>query len=360
MNSSEWITRHRMRGLRLWQSDAPTPSDVVEQLTAMQAQEHRYALWSVAQRAASSPDRAQLDGAFDEGRILRTHVLRPTWHFVAPSVLRWLIELSGPRVEAGNARRYRELGLDPSVLARATEVIAESVADRPQTRRELAERLEQGGISAAGQRIAYMVMHAELTAIVCSGPMRGKQHTYAAFDERVPGAKGVQRDVALAQLTRRYFTTRGPATVDDFAWWSGLSAAQARAGLDMTSEKLSSRVVDGRTYWFAEGSGSTEGPPAPRIDLVQCYDEVIISYRQSRDALSSPSAMFPALGRVDGFTHVVLLDGRLLGHWRATDAPAGARVETRIEKRLGGAEQDALAEAVERYRRFTRSAGQDA
>jgi hypothetical protein len=349
METAQWITRRRMRALGLWDSHLATPDDVVEQLTAMQAQEHRYALWSVAQRAVLCPGWAGLEAAFDEGRILRTHVLRPTWHFVAPENLRWLLDLTGPRVQAGNARRYRELGLDQRALARAADVVAETVTSGPHTRRELADRLEERGISAAGQRIAYIVMHAELTAVVCSGPMRGKQHTYAAFDERVASGNGPRGDDALAELARRYFTTRGPATVNDFVWWSGLTTAQARQSLDMTNADLSSRVIDGRTYWFSEHTSRRKDP---RIDLVQCYDEVIISYRQSRDVLASTSVRFPAPRNLDGFTHVVLLDGRLLGHWRAVDDRKGLRVETRIDEELGDAQRVALAEAVERYRRF--------
>ncbi len=290
MNEAEWIARLRMRALRLWGSGLPTPAGAVGYLTAMQAQEHPYARWSVAQRTRSAPGISVLDRAFDEGHILRTHVLRPTWHYVAPQDLRWLLGLSGPRLNARNARRYRELGLDARTLARATNVIAEAVTTGPRTRRELAAILERHRISAAGQRIAYIVMHAELQAIICSGPMRGKEHTYAAFDQRAPRSNGPHGDEALAELARRYFTTRGPAELKDFVWWSGLSTADARRGLETARAHLVSRVVGDHTLWFAD----QRVPRAtPRVDLVQCYDEVIISYSKTRDALQTPRSHSP-------------------------------------------------------------------
>ena len=213
--------------------------------------------------------------AFDAGTILRTHVLRPTWHFAAQDDLRWLLALTGPILERRNARRDRELELDARTRRRATDLIADAVRTGPLTRRELAEVLEQHGITTDGQRIAHLLFHAELHAAVCSGPMRGKVHTYAAFDTRVPPGVAHEGEAALAELARRWFTTRGPATLRDFAWWSGLPMAAPRAGLAAVQSELTSFARDDRTYWFADVAKRVRGP---RVDLVQCYDETIISY----------------------------------------------------------------------------------
>ncbi len=351
-NDADWIVRRRMRGLELWGPGRPSAEDVVGQLTAMQAQEHVYAIWSVGQRMTASATRSTVSRAFDDGRFLRTHVLRPTWHFVTPADLRWLIDPTGPRLDGRNARRYRELGLDPTTLARANDVIAEAVAAGPQTRRELAGALEGRGISPNGQRLGHLLMHAELGAIVCSGPMRGKQHTYAAFDARVSGRVGPRGDDALGEIARRYFTTRGPATLRDFGWWSGLNAADARRGLEITRAALESRVVDERTYWFA---GHTTELRGPTIDLVQCYDEAIISYTQSRDVLRTPEVAFDVPRQIDGFAHVVLLDGRLLGHWRAVSTGGGVRTGVRIAPPLDSRQERALGRAIERYTGFAQA-----
>lgn len=345
----DWAARHRLGGQLLRGRGPADPAEAVSRLTAMQAQEHPYARWSVAQRTAGVAAASAIDSAFDEGRILRTHVLRPTWHYVAATDMRWLMRLSGPRVVAGNRRRYQELGLDTATLNRSSDVIAEAVDGGPKTRPELGAVLEGHGIAAEGQRIAYMLMHAELTMVICSGPMRGKQHTYAAFGRRVPDGPGPDGDAALAELAWRYFSTRGPATVADFTWWSGIRTADARRGLEMARPRLSCHEADGRTHWFV-------GDPTPRstrrADLVQCYDELIISYSQTRDVLCTDSVAFPVPRHIDGFWHVLLIDGRLLGHWRRREGRDGLQVETRASRPLETREEAAVTDAVGRYRRF--------
>lgn len=346
----DWIARHRRAGLALEGSSLAGPGDVVGRLTAMQAQDHGYARWSVAQRQAGSPEAAVVDAAFDQGLILRTHVLRPTWHYVSPSDLPWLLRLSGPRVDAANARWYRQLGVEGPTLARSNDVIREAVAGGPRTRKELAAVLEDRGISSGAEMLSPLLMHAELTSVICSGPRRGNQHTYAAFEHRVAAERGPDGEEALAELAWRYFSTRGPATVADFSWWSGLNPGDARRALGMVQTRLSSRESQDRTYWFLD-----RGPrPAldGGVDLVQCYDEVILSYRQSRDVLRTAEAAFAVPGDIEGFRHVVLLGGRLLGHWRARPDRASVRIETRIAGRPDRGAQLALAGAVERYRRF--------
>jgi hypothetical protein len=223
------------------------------------------------------------------------------------------------------------------------------VAEAPLSRLQLAAVLRSNGVDVAGQRLAYMLMHAELTAVICSGPMHGKQHTYSAFNDRVPPERGPVGDDALTELARRYFTTRGPATVQDLAWWSGLTAADARRALVLANAELSSRVADGRTYWFAE---ATIPKVVPRVALVQCYDEVIISYRQSRDLLQTTTAAFSVPGHHDGFAHVVLLDGQLLGHWRVVRSRGRSVVETRLVDPPGAAVRRALSDEIGRYLDF--------
>lgn len=344
------IARMRMRAQRLWGPGSGSPQEALRWLTAVQAQEFRYARWSLAQRTRR-PHAGKVDRALDEGEILRTHVLRPTWHFVAPDDLRWLIRLSGPRVNAVNARRYLELGLDARTLARTNDVIAAAVVGTQRTRRELGAILEDKGISTEGQRIAHILMRAELDAVICSGPLRGKQHTYAALDERVPPGPLRERDEALAELAERFFASRGPATLRDFAWWSGFAMGDARRALDAVRSRLEPCVVADRTYWHAPGLAGA-APGGPRVDLVQCYDESIISYTESRDVLKTPSVGFPIPRNIDGFVHVFLCDGRLVGHWRHRAGRGEAGVETRSARRLDRRERSALGEAVGRYRRF--------
>lgn len=343
--------RARALGLGLWGAPANGPGEVVEHLVAMQAQEHTYARWSVGQRCGAAA--SVVDAAFDAGALLRTHVLRPTWHYASPADLRWLLALTGHHIDRSAARRYDELGLDARTRRRSTDLIAAAVATGPMTRRELAAVLERKRISPGGQRMPYLLLHAELHAAVCSGPMHGTQHTYAPFDDRVPARPGYTEDDALAELARRWFATRGPASLRDFAWWSGLPAAHARRALASVQSDLSWYEQDGTTYWFAEARRGIRGP---RVDLVQCYDEAIISYTATRHVLTTPEVSFPVPRAIDGFTHVLLCDGVLLGHWRARRVPAGGtEVETRLARDIDDRERVALDAAVGRYEEFTRT-----
>ena len=260
------------------------------------------------------------------------------------------MRLSGPRLIGWTGRRSRELGLDTTTLARSNDVIAKAVAEQPLTRRALAATLERHRLAPDGQRIVYMLIRAELDMIVCSGPLEDKQHTYASFDARVPAARELTRDEALGRLAKRYFAARGPATLKDFSWWSGLPMRDARRATEIGTRALDRIVIDARNYFFAE----QPAPKAarPRVDLVQIYDETIIAYSESRDVLRTETARFAVPSNIGGFPHVILREGRLLGNWKAVRMRDDVRVETRMNGKLDDATQASLERAVERYRRF--------
>src|SRR5262245_48950376 len=244
------IIRQRLHNQLLSHTKFTQPSQVVAWLGAVQSQDYAGAKWAVAQRTKGLID-SDIEQAFAEGEILRTHVMRPTWHFVTPADIRWLLELTAPRVNAVNAYMYWQLELDDALLRRSNAVIAKTLqGGRMCTRAELGVALAEAGIVAEGMRLGYIVHRAELDAVVCSGPRRGKQFTYALLDERAPHARRLQRDEALAELTRRYYNGHGPATTRDFVWWSGLTMADATAGLDMVASDLTHEVIDGQTYYF--------------------------------------------------------------------------------------------------------------
>jgi winged helix DNA-binding protein len=347
---SDSILYQRLHNQHLWGPPLETPEGVVRWLAAMQSQEFAYARWSVAQRSGVTA--GAVDRAFAGGAILRIHVIRPTWHFVAPADIRWILDISAPRVHALNAYYYRQTGVDASLAARTNGLFARSLeGGRQLTRKAMATVLQNAGISADGVKLAYLLMRAELDGVICSGAPRGKQHTYALFADRVPKAKTLDRDEALAELTRRYFASRGPATLKDYLGWSSLTATQGKAGLEMVKEELEREVVDGRTYWFAPASNHGR-PRSPVIDLVQGYDEYVMSYSESRDLLFMPGrASARPLDRT-AFYHAILLDGRLIGHWRHVLEKGKAVIETQLDRRLSASEKQALTVAIERYGEF--------
>ncbi|MGH3367580.1 MAG: winged helix DNA-binding domain-containing protein [Nocardioidaceae bacterium] len=350
------IARWRMRNLLVWRSGAVAVSDVMGRLTASQAQDLLPGKWSIAQRVAEGSSDVQLDACIDRGDLLRTHLLRPTWHFVAPQDIRWLLRATAPRVHQLNAYYNRSLGVDDSVAAVVRRVLETALAGgRHRTRTDLAEELRRAGVeSPAGPRLAYLLMRAELDAVICSGSRQRGQQTYALLDERAPEPDDRTRDEALTELARRYFRSRGPATDKDLARWASLTVAEAQRARAACGN-LEGIDLDGRTYWVADG----QQPPETKtltVDLVQAYDECVMSYSQSKDVLSA-GPVGDAGPPPSGFFHALLVDGRLVGHWRyvrdGKDTPN--TVQTHLYRTLSGAEREALDHAVARFGDFVGS-----
>ena len=346
------IARHRLHNERLIGKPFRAPEDVVRWLTAVQAQDYPGAKWGVGQRVKNCAD-ADLDRAYSSGKILRTHIMRPTWHFVMPADIRWLLALTSPRVSALMRTYDRRLELDEDLYSRTNVAITSALEGGEHlTRTDLSHALALAGIIATGQRLNHIVMRAELEALICSGAMRGKRHTYALFDERVPEAKSMDRDEALAELTRRYFNSHGPALVQDFAWWSGLTVADARAGVEMARENLLQEVVDGKTYWLAPPSGPVTRLKDPTVHLLPNYDEFLIAYRDHSASLNpsfdlATPAVYDMLAR-----HIVVVNGRVVGGWRSTSTKTGVVIETKLLAPLTEGQTAALHAAAERYAAF--------
>ena len=320
---------------------------------AVQAQEYAYARGSIGQRAGGMLDEAAVEAALASGDIVRTHVMRDTWHFVARSDARWLLRLTKPRIQARNNTQYRKLGLDPAQLAKTDALLADVLSGGVQlTRRSLAAELAERGLLVEGPQLAYILMHAELEEVICSGARQGKQQTYARFDDRVPPGGSFDRDRALAEAVRRFFTSHGPATVKDFTWWSYLTVADARRGLEVVGDELQSTVLAGRTYWSAGDAHTPARHTAPRAQLLQVYDEYVVAYRESRDLLD----LDHLAGRLPGgqvmFLHAVILDGQFIGHWRRQVTKSSVIVETQIVRPLDASETAAVEDAIARYAAF--------
>jgi winged helix DNA-binding protein len=348
MNRAE-IVRLRLQRHGLSAPETLTPVEVVRRQGAMQAQEFGPAKWSIGQRIAGATD-PSISGAIDAGEILRTHVLRPTWHFVAPGDIRWLLELTGPRVHQSNAGRCRDLGLDDATLARSdATIVAALEGGRHWTRTDLADHLKCAGIDTTGQRLPYILMHAELDGLICSGPVRGKHQTYALISERAPQAKSLARDEALAKLIRRYYTSHGPATINDFTRWCSLTVTDTKRGIDLLGDQLRSATVDGRTYWFGELPPGVATEPSPTAHLLQAYDEYTNGYGESRDVVDP---FIHRTFRANGYMQAILIDGQVAGAWKRTIRAKMLQIGVEPFRTLTVAEQDAVNGAAEAHAQF--------
>lgn len=338
------IARQRLYNQHLEGAKFQTPGEVVGWFGAVQAQEYALAKWALGLRMEAATDDV-VEQAFNDGAILRTHVMRPTWHFVTPADIRWILELTAPRVHAVNAHMYRQQELDAALLVRSTDTIIRALeGGQCLTRAELGAALAAVGIdTTSGMRLGYIVHHAELEGVVCSGPRRGKQHTYALLDERAPQARRLARDDALAELTRRYFTSHGPAAVKDFSWWSGLTIADVKAGLSMLGSQLASETIDGQTYWFAESAAEA---PLMTGHLLPVYDEYTIAYKNHSAALDPKYA---AQTNNRFFTSAFAINGEIIAMWRRTFDKKSVVVESAPFRPFTAVERDAFAAAARRF-----------
>jgi hypothetical protein len=348
------IAHRRLHAHRLVGPPLADPVAAVRHLGAMQAQEYPIAKWSIAQRTLGVGD-AALQRLLDAGAILRTHALRPTWHFVAAADIAWIQALTGPRVHALNAYYNRMHGINGETAARTNKLITDALrGGNHLTRNELAAVLDEGGFPATGNRLAYVVMWAELDGLIASGPMRGKQHTYALLGQRAPSARVLTPDAALAELTWRYFATHGPATVKDFAWWSSLTARQIRRGLGLVGERLTAALVDGRTVWF-DPTAEASPPPSPVAHLLQGYDEYVVAYSDTKFAFNLAGAAPPPGRYTDNMMFSpIMIDGQVAGFWRRVPKGRAIVIEldlvaktTAAQRRALDAELDRLAEYAE-------------
>jgi hypothetical protein len=353
------IAERRLRSQHLLGNPFRSAVEAVRWLGAVQSQDYAAAKWALAQRTAGATD-LELDRFIDEGAILRTHAMRPTWHFVVPEDIRWLLDLTSPRLLSGLAGRYRRLELDQKTLGRAVLLFERSLrGGRFLTRPELGQILTAARISPAGQRIAHLVLYAEAKAIIVNGPRRGKQMTYGLLAERAPTAQTLDRETALAQLTSRYFRSHGPAQITDFAWWSGLTVAEIKQGLALVGSKLERESIDGKEYWSSAESNAGIAPSLI-AHLLPNFDEYTVAYRDRSAALHADVAYDPSLfafyrAAAPGtgiISNVVTIGGMVRGSWRRTIGGKDVRVDVRLLGPLKRTEVAALESVAAEYGRF--------
>jgi len=342
----------RLRAQRLIGEPFKSPVEAVGKLAAVQSQDYHGAKWALGQRCRGATD-AEIDRLFDRGDILRTHVLRPTWHFVLREDIRWLLDLTAPRIRQSLVARHRQLELDARTIARASAAFAKALAGgRHLTRSELGDVLRAARISPEGQRLPHLLMVAELDGLIASGPRTGKQFTYALLEERVRRSRNLDRGDAAAELTRRYFQSHGPAQLQDFVWWSGLTMAEARAGIKAGGASLEHISIGGRDYWFDRDADARRAVSLV-AHLLPNFDEYTVAYRDRSGIIHPDAPAEPGLFNFGSIlSNVVTVDGRVRGAWRRTVGRDGVRVDVRVMKPLDEREVVAVEKAGRHLSRF--------
>ena len=349
MNNAD-IVYQRLHNQRLSSSKLKRPVDVVHWLGAVQAQDFNGAKWGIAQRMRD-PINTLVHAAYNEGKILRVHVMRPTWHFVAADDIRWLLQLTASRVKIRCRPYYRKLELDDRIFKRCNTVFTRVLSGgKHLTRVALRKILGEAGVAAENsERLGHILVRAELDGVICSGPMLGHQFTYALLDERVPEVKTLNRDEALAKLSRRYFSSHGPATLQDFMWWSGLTALDAKHGINLAERHLTKQLADERVYWGPRVEGTINR--ARSASLLPAFDEYIVAYKDrkalfdldDRRLLTTPNGILgPA----------VIVDGKVAGSWKHTRDNSTVAIDVKPFRPFNKSEKLAIAMAADQYARY--------
>jgi hypothetical protein len=345
------IARLRLHNQRIAGATFERPADVVAWMGAVQAQDYLGALWAVGLRMRKAVE-ADIERALANRTIIRTWPMRGTMHFVAAADARWMLELATPRIVANIAQCFlRRFGLDESAFARSKELFERALqGGKRLARTAMYKVLEEGGVSTAGQRGRHILWRLAQDGAICFGAREGKQQTFVLLDEWAPKTKRMSRDESLAELARRYFTSRGPATLKDFAWWSGLTITDASAGLEMVKRRLTQETANGQTYWLDSPMQDTKDP-SPAAYLLPAFDEYMIAYK-NRSAVLDPAYTKQANSGNGMLYPTIVVDGQVVGIWKRTLKKDSLAISPNHFAKLKRPEINAINEATSRYGKF--------
>jgi hypothetical protein len=347
----EEIARLRLRAQGIDAPAAATPLEVVTRLGAVQAQDYHGALWSIGLRVAGAT-RTVVERAIADRTIVRTWPMRGTLHFVPAEDAGWMLELLTPRIMKSAAARHRQLELDDAAFRRSRTVVGRALRDDPVlSRSAIFAALERGGVATTGQRGIHILQRLSMERMLCYGPHAEKQPTFALFDDWIRGSRQLTRDDALRTLAQRYFASHGPATLRDFAGWTGLTVADARIALVLAQPGLERVVASDVELWMSSEPGATDAS-APAAHLLPGFDELMLGYKDRSASLAARHAGRIVPGANGMFLSTLVLDGQVRGTWRRSARARGVALEASPFVRLTAAQKRAFAEPAERYARY--------
>ena len=318
-----FIRNQRLNSQQLTATKFYSPESLVGHFGAMQAQDYAMAKWAIGIRTGKTEN--AIENSINEGKIIRTHILRPTWHFVAAEDIHWMLELTAPSLKRVIKSAAVKMGLEDSLNAYTKKLQKLLSGNTHLTREEIMLELEVKTGQANSISPVIIMMNAELEGIVCNGIMRGKKFTYALLEERVPSKNSkISKDEALAKLAGKYFNSHGPATIHDFSWWSGLSLTNSRLALELIKSELDSVEIENSTYWFYNVSISNK--KHTNVHLLPAFDEFLISYkdRTASIALKHQPLAFTKNGI---FNPVLVVNGKVEGTWKRSIKKETVKIE---------------------------------
>lgn len=342
------ISYTRLTAQQISNTNFTKPGQIVAHLGAMQAQDFQSSLWAIGLRLPGSV-LTDIEAAINNHEIIRTWPMRGTLHFVAADDVRWMLKLLTPKVISGSAKRHRDLELDERVFAKAKNLFEKALAgNKILTRNELFEILQSNGIDPKNQRGYHIIIYLCQTGFVCLGPHQGKQPAFVLLDEWVPKTKELDREASIVEITKRYFTSHGPATIADFAWWAGLNIADIKIGLAQAGSSIIREVVEGQEYWMPHVSPKI--PTASGVYLLPAFDEYLLGYKDRSAVLHEDHKHKLAPGNNGMFMPTIIIDGQVAGLWKRLIGAKTIKITLDLFRPLS---QEEEAQVMDKLRGFS-------
>lgn len=346
----EEISHNRLVAQKLFKTSSSSPQEVVKHFGAMQAQDYAMAKWAIGSRCDSSEK--EIEEAVNSAKIIRTHILRPTWHFVASDDIYWMLELSAPQVKRFTNSAAKKFGYDEKKLNQVNSSIEKLLAGNNHlTRDEIMQELNIKKTSKEDFLSAAIMMNAELDGLVCNGRMKGKQITYALLEERVSKPKSkLSKEEALAKLAQRYFESHGPATLLDFSWWSGFAPTICKNAISAIELQLGSITIDNQTFWFKKNNGK-EDSFRESVHFLPAFDEILISYK-TREASFNTEHQSKVFTNNGIFKPIILENGKVIGIWKRTIKKDHVKIETEFFNETENSKKEILFEGIKAFEHY--------
>jgi hypothetical protein len=336
----------RLTNQKLTASGFKHPHDLVSWMGAIQAQDFQLSQWAVGLRTKAATE-SDIKKAIDDGSVLRTHVLRPTWHLVSSADIHWMLELTAPRIKKSLISRHRELELTEPLLRKSCRILERILSENEFVSREdIASEFRKNKIKTDENRLSHILFSAELDALICSGKIKNNRHTYSLLQKRIQKKQSISREEALYRLAERYFQSHSPASIEDFSWWSGLSVTDAKSAVGSISSQLSSEIINNKQYYFI--SGSSLADKLPKAILLPAYDEFIISYK-NRSHIFNSGKHKNVISSNGLFRPVLLINGIISGIWKRKIHKDKVRIEIDMFNKSDGMIKKHINDAAETY-----------
>ncbi len=349
MNQKD-IANTRLVSQQITSTKFSSAKEILEWMGAIQAQDFNMAKWAIGLRLENATLQ-NIDPAIDSGEIIRTHLLRPTWHFVSADDIYWMIDLTAPRILSSMKGRNIQLELSPDVFKKANKIFEKALSgNKNLTRKELINELNKAKIETDNNRASHIFFHAELEGIICSGKMKEKQITYALLNERIEKPFPIKKEEALYKLASKYFQSHSPATLADFCWWSGLSFLDAKQALESIKSNFISEKINDQEYWFSN-SFSVPKKMKESVFLLPAFDEYLISYKD-RSAAIIPEHQSKAFSNNGIFWPTIIINGQVAGLWKREIKKDQLIFETNLFDKKNKLDEELLKKAAEKLAHF--------